>query len=246
MMHRYAERFTNRRDEINNIMVLQDHPLVDYGSSGPLGRFSDLQLILPVMGLLIAAATHLYLFTDREFSMTDLGSFNYFLGISITRDSSRMFLSQRKYAAEILERAHMVNCNPSRNPVDTESKLGDDSDPISNPTLYRSLASSLQYFTFTRPIISYAVQQDMHDPRSLISRLLNEFCEYRGVANAVAETCWLRNLLCELYTPLSSATLVYCNNVSAIYLSANPVQHQRTKHIEIYIHFIRDLITAHQ
>ncbi|GKC39356.1 ribonuclease H-like domain-containing protein [Tanacetum coccineum] len=37
-----------------------------------------------------------------------------------------MFLSQRKYVVEILERAHMVNCNPSRTPVDTESKLGDD------------------------------------------------------------------------------------------------------------------------
>ncbi|GJS65146.1 ribonuclease H-like domain-containing protein [Tanacetum coccineum] len=40
--------------------------------------------------------------------------------------------------------------------------------------------------------------------------------EYRGVANAVAETCWLRNLLRELHTPLATATLVYCDNVSAI------------------------------
>ncbi|GKA61984.1 ribonuclease H-like domain-containing protein, partial [Tanacetum coccineum] len=68
--------------------------------------------------------------------------------------------------------------------------------------------------------------------------------EYLGVANAVAETCWLRNLLHELYTPLSSATLVYYDNVSALYLSSNPVQHQRTKHIEIDIHFIRDLVAA--
>ncbi|GKG22375.1 ribonuclease H-like domain-containing protein, partial [Tanacetum coccineum] len=64
--------------------------------------------------------------------------------------------------------------------------------------------------------------------------------EYHGVANAVAETCWLRNLLRELHTPLSSATLVYYDNVSAVYLSSNPVQHQRTKHIEIDIHFVRD------
>nr|GEU90130.1 ribonuclease H-like domain-containing protein [Tanacetum cinerariifolium] len=70
--------------------------------------------------------------------------------------------------------------------------------------------------------------------------------EYRGVANAVAETCWLRNLLRELHTPLSTATLVYCDNVSAVYLSSNPVQHQRTKHIEIDIHFVRDLVfTGH-
>ncbi|GKF12360.1 ribonuclease H-like domain-containing protein, partial [Tanacetum coccineum] len=52
--------------------------------------------------------------------------------------------------------------------VDTESKLGSDGDPVSDPTLYRSLAGALQYLTFTRPDISYAVQQIclyMHDPR---------------------------------------------------------------------------------
>ncbi|GKC42100.1 ribonuclease H-like domain-containing protein [Tanacetum coccineum] len=70
--------------------------------------------------------------------------------------------------------------------------------------------------------------------------------EYRGVANAVAETCWLGNLLRELHTPLSSATLVYCDNVSVVYLSSNLIQRQRTKHIEIDIHFVRDLVAAGQ
>nr|GEW70735.1 ribonuclease H-like domain-containing protein [Tanacetum cinerariifolium] len=74
----------------------------------------------------------------------------------------------------------------------------------------------------------------------------NAEAEYRGVANAIAETCWLRNLLRELHTPLSSATLVYCDNVCVVYLSSNSVQHQRTKHIEIDIHFVRDLIAAGQ
>ncbi|GJU19460.1 uncharacterized mitochondrial protein-like protein [Tanacetum coccineum] len=64
------------------------------------------------------------------------------------------------------------------------------------------------------------------------------FSPYRGVANAVVETCWLGNLLRELHTPLSYATLVYCDNVSVVYLSSNPVQHQPTKHIEIDIHFV--------
>ncbi|GKD24419.1 ribonuclease H-like domain-containing protein [Tanacetum coccineum] len=205
----------------------------------------------------------------------------------------------------------------SRTPIDTESKLGSDGDPVSDPTLYRSLACSLQYLTFTRPDISYVVQQvclHMHDPRephfSTLKRILryvrgtldyglqlffssttdlvaysdadwagcptthrstSGYCvflsnnllswsykrqptlsrssaeaEYRGVANSVAETCWLRNLLRELHTPLSSITLVYCDNVSAVYLSCNPVHHQRTKHIEIDIHFIRDLVVASQ
>ncbi|GJU71556.1 ribonuclease H-like domain-containing protein [Tanacetum coccineum] len=188
-----------------------------------------------------------------------------------------------KYVVEILERAGMVNFNPSRTPVDTESKLGTICDVVSDPTMYRSLAGSLQYLTFTRPDISYVVQQvclHMHDPRephfSALKWILRYVCgtldyglqlfsssttdlsskrqlmlsrssaeaEYHGVANAVAETCSLRNLLCELHTPLSSATLVYCDNVSVVYLSCNLVQHQRTKHIEIDIHFVRDLVVA--
>ncbi|XP_021986899.1 uncharacterized mitochondrial protein AtMg00810-like [Helianthus annuus] len=66
--------------------------------------------------------------------------------------------------------------------------------------------------------------------------------EYRGVANAVAEATWIRNLLLELRTPLQKATIIYCDNVSAVYLSDNPVQHQRTKHIEIDIHFVREKV----
>ncbi|GJT61057.1 ribonuclease H-like domain-containing protein [Tanacetum coccineum] len=70
--------------------------------------------------------------------------------------------------------------------------------------------------------------------------------EYRGVANVVAKTVWLRNLLKELHTPLLSTTLVYCDNVSAIYMTTNHVQHQRTKHIEIDIHFVRDMVARGQ
>nr|GEY55434.1 ribonuclease H-like domain-containing protein [Tanacetum cinerariifolium] len=70
--------------------------------------------------------------------------------------------------------------------------------------------------------------------------------EYCGVANAIAKTCCLRNLLRELHTPFSFATLVYYDNISAVYLYSNLVQHQRTKHIKINIHFVRDLVAADQ
>ncbi|GJS50895.1 ribonuclease H-like domain-containing protein [Tanacetum coccineum] len=46
----------------------------------------------------------------KEFDMTDLGALNYFLRISVTGDARGMFLSQKKYAIELLERAHMSNC----------------------------------------------------------------------------------------------------------------------------------------
>ncbi|GJS54823.1 ribonuclease H-like domain-containing protein [Tanacetum coccineum] len=68
-----------------------------------------------------------------------------------------------------------------RTPVDIESKLGDDGDLVADPTLYRSLAGSLQYLTFAKPDISYDVQQvclHMHDPREphflALKRILRE------------------------------------------------------------------------
>ncbi|XP_062182196.1 uncharacterized mitochondrial protein AtMg00810-like [Phragmites australis] len=47
--------------------------------------------------------------------------------------------------------------------------------------------------------------------------------EYCAVVHAVAECCWLRQLLLDLHHPFHSATIVYCDNVSAVYLASNPV-----------------------
>ena len=246
--------------------------------------------------------------------MSDQGPLHHFLGITLKRDANVLMLHQQNYAADILHRANMANCNPCLTPVDTKQKLSaDGSKPVSDPTLYRSLAGTLQYLTFTRPDIAFAVQQVclfMHDPREAhfhaLKRILryvkgtisygikmtrsqslsitaysdaswagfpstrcstSDYCvflgenlvawsskrqqtisrssaeaEYRGVANVVSEATWLRNLLLEMKIHISRATIVYCDNVSAIYLSSNPVQHQRTKHVEIDIHFVREKV----
>jgi hypothetical protein len=60
------------------------------------------------------------------------------------------------------------------------------------------------------------------------------------VANGVAEACWLRQLLQAFHAPLSKSTLIYCDNVNTVYLSTNLIQHQRTKHIEIDLYFVRE------
>ncbi|GKD81456.1 ribonuclease H-like domain-containing protein, partial [Tanacetum coccineum] len=101
---------------------------------------------------------HIIASLHNEFDMTDLEALNYFLSISADRTSTGLFLSQKKYALQLLEHAHMVNCNPSRTPVDTKSKLGPEGVPVQDPTLYRSLAGGI-YLTFTRPNLSYVVQQ---------------------------------------------------------------------------------------
>ena len=82
-------------------------------------------------------------------------------------------------------------------------------------------------------------------PQTVVSRSSAE-AEYRAVANGVAEATWLRQLLHELQAPPSRYTLVYCDNISAVYLSTNPVQHQRTKHVEIDLHFVREKVAIGQ
>jgi hypothetical protein len=66
--------------------------------------------------------------------------------------------------------------------------------------------------------------------------------KYRVVANGVAQTYWLHQLLMELHSSLSGSTLVYCDNISGVYLVPNPVQHQHMMHIEIDLHFIHDKV----
>ncbi|WVZ94220.1 hypothetical protein U9M48_040141 [Paspalum notatum var. saurae] len=70
--------------------------------------------------------------------------------------------------------------------------------------------------------------------------------EYRAIANAVAECSWLRHLLGELHFAIPKATVVFCDNISAVYMSHNPVHHRCTKHIELDIHFVREKVALGQ
>jgi len=104
-----------------------------------------------------------------EFAMKDLGELHHFLGMHVQRRGDGLLLSQRQYMLDILDRAGMTECKPCSTPVDTNSKVAAAKGaPMFDATDFRSLAGALQYLTFTRPDIAYAVQQiclHMHDPR---------------------------------------------------------------------------------
>jgi hypothetical protein len=309
----WFQRFSTFIQTLGFIPSRSDYSLFVYHSNNQIAY-----LLLYVDDIVLTASsttflTHIISLLQNEFSMTDLGSLHHFLGIAVTRDSSGLFLSQRQYSIDLLTRAGMLDCQPSRTPVDTSSKFSSEGDVFPDPTLYRSITGALQYLTITRPDLSYAVQQAclyMHDPRvphfNHVKRILrylkgtldhslhinhssptsltaysdadwagcpdtrrstSGYCvflgnnliswsskrqltvsrssaeaEYRAVAHAVAETVWLRQLLVELHRPIGQATVVYCDNISAVYMSGNPVQHRRTKHIEIDIHFVREKV----
>ncbi|GJS52729.1 ribonuclease H-like domain-containing protein [Tanacetum coccineum] len=155
---------------------------------------------------------------NNEFDMTDLGALN-FLGIFADRTPTDLFLSQKMYALQLLELAHMVTCNPSRTPIDTESKLGPEGAPVQDSNFIsqpcRRALGTLDlglhlHASSTTSLVGY-IDVDWADcPYTSSAK-----AEYQGVANVVAETAWLRNLLRELHSPLSTATIVYCDNVTA-------------------------------
>ncbi|XP_023747686.1 uncharacterized mitochondrial protein AtMg00810-like [Lactuca sativa] len=102
--------------------------------------------------------SHITSVLSSEFSMSSLGDLHYFLGISVTRTSDGMFLSQQNYAQEILKQALMQNCKPTTTPADLSVKFDSSGPPVADPTLYSSLAGALQYLTFTCLDITYVVQ----------------------------------------------------------------------------------------
>jgi histone deacetylase 1/2 len=66
--------------------------------------------------------------------------------------------------------------------------------------------------------------------------------EYKALANATVELVWVHALLGELGVIQRSPPVLWCDNIGATYLFANPVFHARTKHIEIDFHFVRERI----
>ncbi|KAJ9547126.1 hypothetical protein OSB04_019669 [Centaurea solstitialis] len=66
--------------------------------------------------------------------------------------------------------------------------------------------------------------------------------EYKALADTIAELTWLQTLLRELRVPVKSVPNLWCDNLGATYLSANPVFHARTKHVEVDFHFVREMV----
>ncbi|RVW57733.1 Retrovirus-related Pol polyprotein from transposon RE1 [Vitis vinifera] len=209
-----------------------------------------------------------HLFT--HFQTKDLGKLKYFLGIEIAQSSSGVVLSQRKYALDILEETGMLDYKPVDTPMDPNVKLvPGQGEPLGDPGRYRRLVgqgvlyenrghtqvvgytdadwagsptdrrSTLGYCVFIGGnLISWKSKK-----QDVVARSSAE-AEYRAMALATCELIWLRHLLRELRFGKDEQMKLICDNQAALHIASNPVFHERTKHIEVDCHFIREKIAS--
>ena len=99
-------------------------------------------------------------FLNQQFEMKDLGHLSYFLDLEITHSTDGLYITQGKYASELLSQAGLTDNKTVDTPVELNAHLTTTGGkPLSNPSFYRRLVSSLVYLTVTRPDISYDVHQ---------------------------------------------------------------------------------------
>ncbi|KAI3516558.1 hypothetical protein L1887_15477 [Cichorium endivia] len=95
---------------------------------------------------------------NAKFEMSDLGLLTYYLGIEVSQHENCITLKQEAYARNLLEKTRMLECNPTKSPMEHKTKLTKDGDgDLVNPTEYRSIVGGLRYLTNTRPDLSFAV-----------------------------------------------------------------------------------------
>jgi histone deacetylase 1/2 len=98
---------------------------------------------------------------NAEFALKQLGTLDYFLGIEVFHlNNGDILLSQAKYIRDLLAKVKMDSSNGMPTPMVSSLKLSKvGSNPVEDPTLFRSVVGALQYATLTRPDISYSVNK---------------------------------------------------------------------------------------
>nr|GFA11426.1 hypothetical protein [Tanacetum cinerariifolium] len=181
---------------------------------------------------------------DKEFSIKDLGTLKYFLGIEVVKTKDGLVLSQRKYTLDILNDCGKLGCKPSTFPIEQGLKLDKanrvlrylKATPGQGILISRSGDLALKAYcdadwlgcSYTRRsrtgyslLLGGTPISWKSKKQSVVSRSSAE-AEYRAMASTVSEVLWVRWLLSELRIDTSSPTPLFCDNQAARHIANNP------------------------
>eukprot|EP00253_Pinus_taeda_P001624 PITA_01624 len=213
----------------------------------------------------------------REFEMKDLGLLHYFLGLEIWQRSDGIFVSQGKYAREILEKFNMHGCKPIDTPLPGGWRKEDATSTEPTKLFWKAGKHVLHYLRGTSGYGLWYRQEDevklcgftdadwvgsptdrkstsggifssglttvsWYRNKQISVALSSVEVEYMAASLAACEAIWMRKILVRLFGSHLEPTVIYCDNQSCIKLSANLVFHDRSKHIDIRNHHIRDCV----
>eukprot|EP00253_Pinus_taeda_P006942 PITA_06942 len=172
---------------------------------------------------------------SQVFEMKDLGNLHYCLGLEVWKDSGQTFLTQEKYARNLLERFRMEQWRSATTPVYQNLKLSSvdgflDSDWAGNLDDRRSIIGYA--FNIGSGVIAWSSKK-----QSTIALSSCE-AEYQELCAPTCEAIWLRRLLNDAGEEQRESTIIKTNNQSTIKIAYNRVFHKNTKHIDTQFHFV--------
>ncbi|WVZ08647.1 hypothetical protein V8G54_021993 [Vigna mungo] len=217
--------------------------------------------------------THITHLLDTTFKIKDLGNLKFFLGLEVARNKEGISISQRQYTLDILKDEGYLNFKPVSTPCDYHTKLSTNSgQPLNDAasSSYRhwlviiiSHQHQTRYFICNHqqsasriliylkgapgkriffPSNNIIQLKGFSDSDWAVSKSSSE-AEYRALATSTCEIQWLTFLLKDLHVTFQQPAVLFCDNKSALHIAANPVFHERTKHIEIDCHILADINT---
>nr|GEX06910.1 retrovirus-related Pol polyprotein from transposon TNT 1-94 [Tanacetum cinerariifolium] len=206
-----------------------------------------------------------------KFELSMMGELKFFLGIQIHQSSRGIFINQAKYAQEILIKHGMTSCDSVGTPMATKHLDVDLSGTPIDQTKYHNMVGALMYLTASRPDIMHAtcycaryqakptekhltaVKQIFWYLKDTIHMGLWYLKDTGFELTAFSDSDHAGYLDSRKSTPGGIQFLgdygfyfdkipMYCDSKAAIAISCNPVQHSRTKHIDVRYHFIKEKV----